>query len=101
MGLAGEMRNVGVKASDVGYINLLTACSHAGLVEEGRKYFSQMVNVDGLETRIEHYGCMVDLLGRSGLLDVSFKCLYIGFRNHVEFLTTSSNSFITLMSFAE
>ncbi|CAH8298796.1 unnamed protein product [Eruca vesicaria subsp. sativa] len=75
-GLAGEaiecfsrMRKVGVKASDVAYINLLTACSHAGMVEEGRKYFSQMVNVDGLEPRIEHYGCMVDLLGRSGLLE--------------------------------
>ncbi|CAN6876657.1 unnamed protein product [Brassica oleracea] len=75
-GLAGEaidcfcrMRRVGVKPSDVAYINLLTACSHAGMVEEGRKYFSQMVNVDGLEPRIEHYGCMVDLLGRSGLLE--------------------------------
>ncbi|CAN8265600.1 unnamed protein product [Cochlearia groenlandica] len=64
-----KMRQAGVQPSDVAYINLLTACSHAGLVEEGRKYFSQMVNVDGLEPRIEHYGCMVDLLGRSGLLE--------------------------------
>ncbi|KAF2572645.1 hypothetical protein F2Q70_00000749 [Brassica cretica] len=58
-----RMREVGVKPSDVAYINLLTTCSHVGMVEEGRKYFSQMVNVDGLEPRIEHYGCMVDLLG--------------------------------------
>uniref|UniRef100_A0A1J3CYS6 Pentatricopeptide repeat-containing protein n=1 Tax=Noccaea caerulescens TaxID=107243 RepID=A0A1J3CYS6_NOCCA len=64
-----EMRRAGVRPSDVAYISLLTACSHAGLVEEGRKYFSQMVNVDGLDPRIEHYGCMVDLLGRSGLLE--------------------------------
>ncbi|KFK31277.1 hypothetical protein AALP_AA6G091800 [Arabis alpina] len=64
-----KMRQAGVQPSDVAYINLLTACSHAGLVEQGRKYFSQMVNVDGLEPRIEHYGCMVDLLGRSGLLE--------------------------------
>ncbi|KAG7537153.1 Pentatricopeptide repeat [Arabidopsis suecica] len=64
-----KMRQAGVRPSDVAYINLLTACSHAGLVEEGRRYFSQMVSVDGLEPRIEHYGCMVDLLGRSGLLD--------------------------------
>ncbi|KAH0893604.1 hypothetical protein HID58_056033, partial [Brassica napus] len=64
-----RMREVGVKPSDVAYINLLTACSHAGMVEEGRKYFSEMVNVDGLEPMIEHYGCMVDLLGRSGLLE--------------------------------
>ncbi|WZZ85408.1 hypothetical protein YC2023_113987 [Brassica napus] len=64
-----RMREVGVKPSDVAYINLLTACSHVGMVEEGRKYFSQMVNVDGLKPRIEQYGCMVDLLGRSGLLE--------------------------------
>ncbi|KAL1198910.1 Pentatricopeptide repeat-containing protein [Cardamine amara subsp. amara] len=64
-----KMREAGVRPSDVAYINLLTACSHAGLVDEGRKYFSQVVNVDGLEPRIEHYGCMVDLLGRSGFLE--------------------------------
>ncbi|XP_010445960.1 PREDICTED: pentatricopeptide repeat-containing protein At5g48910-like, partial [Camelina sativa] len=50
-----KMRRAGLQPSDVVYINLLTACSHAGLIEEGRKYFSEMVSVDGLEPRIEHY----------------------------------------------
>ncbi|KAJ4728398.1 Pentatricopeptide repeat-containing protein [Melia azedarach] len=63
-----RMEQAGVKPSDVVYIGLLSACGHAGLVEEGRFFFNHMINVAGLEPRIEHYGCMVDLLGRAGLL---------------------------------
>ncbi|KAJ6874323.1 hypothetical protein NC651_032967 [Populus alba x Populus x berolinensis] len=40
-----------------------------GLVEEGRSVYYHMVNVVGLLPRIEHYGCMVDLLGRAGCLE--------------------------------
>lgn len=64
-----RMEKTGVKPSDVVYIGILSACSHAGLVEEGRFFFNHMVNVVGIEPRIEHYGCMVDLLGRAGLLE--------------------------------
>ncbi|KAL3752928.1 hypothetical protein ACJRO7_000340 [Eucalyptus globulus] len=64
-----RMERSGVTPSDVAYIAALTACSHAGLVEEGRSFFNHMTNVVGLEPRIEHYGCMVDMLGRAGLLD--------------------------------
>ncbi|KAJ0052748.1 hypothetical protein Pint_01595 [Pistacia integerrima] len=64
-----RMEKAGVKASDVVYIGILSACSHAGLVEDGRFFFNHMVNVDGLEPRMVHYGCMVDLLGRAGLLE--------------------------------
>ncbi|XP_015892260.3 pentatricopeptide repeat-containing protein At5g48910 [Ziziphus jujuba] len=63
-----RMEQAGVVPSDVAYIAVLSACSHAGLVEEGRTFFSHMVTVAGFEPRIEHYGCMVDLLGRAGHL---------------------------------
>lgn len=63
-----RMERAGVTPSDVVYIGVLSACSHAGLVEEGRSFFNHMVNVVGFEPRLEHYGCMVDLLGRAGLL---------------------------------
>nr|DAD21798.1 TPA_asm: hypothetical protein HUJ06_023261 [Nelumbo nucifera] len=63
-----KMEQSGVTPSDVTYIGVLSACSHAGLVDEGKSYFRQMVRV-GLRPRIEHYGCMVDLLGRAGLLE--------------------------------
>ncbi|KAJ9707615.1 hypothetical protein PVL29_002587 [Vitis rotundifolia] len=66
-----DMERAGVMPSDVTYISLLSACSHAGLVDEGRWFFDHMVRVSGLEPRIEHYGCMVDLLGRAGLLEES------------------------------
>uniref|UniRef100_A0A0A0K543 DYW domain-containing protein n=1 Tax=Cucumis sativus TaxID=3659 RepID=A0A0A0K543_CUCSA len=63
------MGKAGVTPNDVAYIGILSACSHAGLVEEGRSFFSHMVKVVGLQPRIEHYGCMVDLLGRAGHLE--------------------------------
>ncbi|XP_050367098.1 pentatricopeptide repeat-containing protein At5g48910 [Argentina anserina] len=64
-----KMGRAGVVPSDVTYIGLLSACSHGGMVEQGRSLFNHMINVAGLEPRIEHYGCMVDLLGRAGLLE--------------------------------
>ncbi|KAL6124664.1 hypothetical protein ACLB2K_077176 [Fragaria x ananassa] len=45
------------------------ACSHGGLVAEGQKYFRDMSTVYMLRPQTEHYGCMVDLLGRAGLID--------------------------------
>ncbi|XP_058734662.1 pentatricopeptide repeat-containing protein At5g48910-like [Vicia villosa] len=64
-----RMERSGVSPSDVTYIAILSACSHAGLVEKGRSIFNDMVSRVGLEPRIEHYGCMVDLLGRAGYLE--------------------------------
>ncbi|XP_057964735.1 pentatricopeptide repeat-containing protein At5g48910 [Malania oleifera] len=64
-----KMEQARVMPSDVTFLGVLSACSHAGLVDEGRSYFNHMVRVVGLRPRIEHYGCMVDLLGRAGLLD--------------------------------
>ncbi|KAK4270294.1 hypothetical protein QN277_023347 [Acacia crassicarpa] len=64
-----RMERSGVSPSDVTYIAILSACSHAGLVDKGRYFFNHMVDKLRLEPRIEHYGCMVDLLGRAGLLE--------------------------------
>ncbi|KAF5789899.1 putative tetratricopeptide-like helical domain superfamily, DYW domain-containing protein [Helianthus annuus] len=63
-----KMQESGISPSDVTYISVLTACSHAGLVDKGLSIFNKMVQTDGLTPRIEHYGCMVDLLGRAGRL---------------------------------
>lgn len=49
-------------------LNVLTACAHGGLVKEGRNYFESMVGEFGVEPGCEHYGCLVDLLGRAGLI---------------------------------
>ncbi|KAL2462917.1 Pentatricopeptide repeat-containing protein [Forsythia ovata] len=58
-----------IRPDEVTFLGLLCACSHAGYVNEGRHYFKSMIATWGIEPRIEHYGCMVDLLSRAGLLD--------------------------------
>lgn len=55
------------------FVNVLTACAHSGLVEQGRYYFRYMVDVRGVEPAMEHYGCMVDLLARAGRLEEAKK----------------------------
>lgn len=51
------------------FAGMLTACSHCGLVEEGRMYFNLMRNRYSIFPQLVHYGAMVDLLGRAGLVD--------------------------------
>ncbi|KAI4358034.1 hypothetical protein L6164_001943 [Bauhinia variegata] len=53
----------------ISYIAVLSGCSHMGLVEEGKHHFSSMTKVFGISPTNEHFACMVDLLGRAGLLD--------------------------------
>ena len=57
-----------VKPDAITFVSLLTACSHAGLAEEGLKYFHSMENTYGVVPREEHYSCVIDLLGRAGKL---------------------------------
>ncbi|XP_072995643.1 putative pentatricopeptide repeat-containing protein At3g47840 [Typha latifolia] len=61
-----KMQRVRLKPDRVAFIGVLTACCHAGMVELGLKYFDSMKKEYGLEPRKEHYGCVVDLLGRAG-----------------------------------
>ncbi|CAL9031786.1 unnamed protein product [Prunus brigantina] len=63
-----HMLAAGIKPDDVTFIGLLSACSHSGLVTEGKHWFSAMSEDFNITPRMEHYICMVDLLGRAGLL---------------------------------
>ncbi|CAN1758674.1 Pentatricopeptide repeat-containing protein At1g31430 [Linum perenne] len=69
LNLFSEMKQVGVRPDDVTYIGVLSACSHGGLVEEGREFFNSMTKLHQIQPKLEHYGCFIDLLGRAGLLD--------------------------------
>ncbi|XP_076923572.1 pentatricopeptide repeat-containing protein At1g03540-like [Bidens hawaiensis] len=64
-----DMTKSGIKPDNISFIAVLFACSHAGLVDEGKEYFMLMKNMYGIEAGIEHYSCMVDLLGRAGRLE--------------------------------
>lgn len=48
------------------FVALLSACSHAELVDEGIIIFDSMVGKYGIVPQLDHYACMVDILGRSG-----------------------------------
>ncbi|KAJ7953020.1 Pentatricopeptide repeat [Quillaja saponaria] len=63
-----QMQKAGIKPNQITFVAVLTACSHAGLIKEGKSLFEGMMTVHKLKPSIEHYGCMVDLLGRAGLL---------------------------------
>ncbi|CAM6093772.1 unnamed protein product [Calypogeia fissa] len=63
-----QMAAEGVEVDMVTFVSLLSACSHAGLVDEGLYYFETMGSVHGIYPSIKHYACMVDLLGRAGRL---------------------------------
>ena len=52
------------------YISVLTACSHAGLLEEGWKVFESIKVPD-----VDHYACMIDMLGRVGKLEEAVKLI--------------------------
>jgi pentatricopeptide repeat protein len=67
--LFDEMVAAGIHPNEVIFVAVLSACSHAaGYVELGHHYFNQMIHDFGIRPSIEHYGCMVDLLGRAGQL---------------------------------
>lgn len=63
-----KMQTAGVEPNQMTFTAVLTACSHAGLVYEANLLFERMQRIHGLKPSIEHYGCMVNLLGRAGLL---------------------------------
>ncbi|KAJ4957025.1 hypothetical protein NE237_013808 [Protea cynaroides] len=68
-----KMQDKDVKPDHVTFVSLLSACSHAGLVEQGKWCFQLMQEHYGIIPSLKHYGCMVDLLGRAGQLDSAYE----------------------------
>jgi pentatricopeptide repeat protein len=68
-----DMKESGLMPDGDSFIGALVACSHGGLVEDGWRIFESMKNEFGIEPMLEHYGCMVDVLGRAGLLLEAFE----------------------------
>lgn len=64
-----RMIEEGIKPEYITFVGVLFACSHAGLVDHGREYFHSMNEKYGVKPGIEHFNCMVDLLGRGGLVE--------------------------------
>ncbi|XP_057977151.1 pentatricopeptide repeat-containing protein At2g22410, mitochondrial-like [Malania oleifera] len=73
LALFEQMKNVGIKPDDITFVGILSACSHGGLVIDGQEYFACMTRIFGLQPKVEHYACMIDLLGRNGLLEEAYE----------------------------
>lgn len=70
--LFSKMLMSGLCPDSIAFVSVLSACSHAGLLEEGRYYFKIMTEQYKLVPRIEHFACLVDLLGRAGKVEEAY-----------------------------
>ncbi|XP_042515270.1 pentatricopeptide repeat-containing protein At1g08070, chloroplastic-like [Macadamia integrifolia] len=68
-----QMQREGFRPDSVVFLSIISACSHSGLVNEGRECFRSMVEDYGIQPWMEHYGCMVDLFCRAGFVNEGFE----------------------------
>ncbi|KAK8658841.1 hypothetical protein V6N13_029060 [Hibiscus sabdariffa] len=68
-----KMCDSGIRPSKSSFVNLLSACSHSGLVNEGLSYYRVMLGEYGVEAVTEHQVCIVDMLGRAGKLQEAYE----------------------------
>ncbi|KAG8391961.1 hypothetical protein BUALT_Bualt01G0241700 [Buddleja alternifolia] len=98
---------------DVTFVGAILACTHGGMVREGRELFNSMEKRFSITPKLEHYGCMVDLLGRAGLLQEAYNLIKsmpmkpdsviwgtllgaCSFRGNVEYAEKAAESLFTL-----
>ncbi|VVB13723.1 unnamed protein product [Arabis nemorensis] len=70
--LYSQMLGKGEKPDAVTFVGLLLACVHGGMVVKGKELFKSMEDVHKISPKLEHYGCMIDLLGRVGKLQEAY-----------------------------
>lgn len=64
-----EMQNAGTRPDGVTFVSLFTACSSSGMAHEGLKLLRIMCNTYNIQPKGEHYGCIIDLFSREGLVE--------------------------------
>ncbi|XAR54405.1 hypothetical protein NMG60_11029517 [Bertholletia excelsa] len=65
--LFSQMLIRGVPPDDITFLGLLSACSHGRMIDQGLMFFKAMKDVYGILPQLQHYACVVDMYGRSGL----------------------------------
>ncbi|KAF9612066.1 hypothetical protein IFM89_037985 [Coptis chinensis] len=70
-----KMQSENINPNHATFVAVLRACGYMGLFEEGKCYFHSMLNDYGLQPQLEHYSCMVDIIGRSGQIDEALKLI--------------------------
>ncbi|KAL3636366.1 hypothetical protein CASFOL_020913 [Castilleja foliolosa] len=64
-----KMLEKNIAPTNITFVSVLSACAHTGRVEDGKMYFCMMKEKFKIEPELEHYTCMIDLLGRAGKLN--------------------------------
>ncbi|PSR99971.1 Pentatricopeptide repeat-containing protein [Actinidia chinensis var. chinensis] len=67
-----DMRFVGVRPNQITFVGVLSACSHAGMVDEALAYFEMMKNEYKIKPVMDHFACLIDMFVRLGRLDEAF-----------------------------
>ncbi|KAF7080780.1 hypothetical protein CFC21_084796 [Triticum aestivum] len=67
--LFNDMIEEGLRPDAVTFLGVISACAHAGLVDDGKHYFESMGTTYAIQKSADHYACMVDLYGRAGLIE--------------------------------
>ncbi|KAL8222816.1 hypothetical protein R6Q57_020223 [Mikania cordata] len=75
LGLFDEMIKIGLNPNESTFVGVLTCCVHSGLIQRGRDLFSLMTTTHQIVPKLEHYGCMVDLLGRGGSVKEAYELI--------------------------
>ncbi|WOK95177.1 hypothetical protein Cni_G03884 [Canna indica] len=70
-----EMKARGIRPDDITLVGVLLACTHGGLVDDGQYFFNSMERDFLITPKLEHYGCMVDLLGRAGFMKEAYSLI--------------------------
>lgn len=70
--LFSRMLESGLKPDSIAFVSILSACSHAGLLQAGEYYYKLMTEEYKIAPRIEHYACMVDLRARAGQIEKAY-----------------------------
>ncbi|GMI93942.1 hypothetical protein like AT5G16860 [Hibiscus trionum] len=71
-----DMRAAGFVPDGITFLVLLYVCSHSGMVDQGIRFFESMHTEYDVIPGLEHYACMVDLLGRAGRFDQALKLIH-------------------------
>ncbi|KAJ4871002.1 putative pentatricopeptide repeat-containing protein [Raphanus sativus] len=70
-----QMQDMSIQPDEITYLGVLSACNHSGMIEQARIFFSKMRSDHRIEPSLAHYGCMVDLLGRAGLVKEAYEMI--------------------------
>ncbi|KVI11306.1 pentatricopeptide repeat-containing protein At3g12770-like [Cynara cardunculus var. scolymus] len=76
--LFAQMQENGYVPDSITFTSLLSSCSHCGLIEDGCKFFDLMITKHKIQPTMEHWTCIIDMLGRANGLEEAYDVIRSG-----------------------